>query len=123
MLAVPDGWPLTWFMGAGQGVEVAGSDDAGVPVIERGDRGQAEAFGDRYQPGVNAAEVLVSVLVGQLGDASPVTGGEVLDEQLTVGYRSVERGLGGGTELAVDQPASLRQHQLGGHQRTWMGLE
>jgi hypothetical protein len=60
------------------------SDDVEVPVIEGRDRGQAEAFGERYQPGVDAAEMLVGVLVGQFGDASLVGGCEVLDEQLTV---------------------------------------
>jgi len=84
MPAVPDEWPLTWLWEQRQDVDVAGSDYAEVPVIEGRNRCQAEAFSERDQPGVDPAEVLVGVLAGQFGDASPIGGCEVLDEQFVV---------------------------------------
>lgn len=84
MRVVPDGWALTWLREQPQDVGVAGSDYSEVPVIEGRDLGQAKAFGERYQSGVHAAEVLVGVLVGQFGNASPVGSCEALDEQLAV---------------------------------------
>ena len=51
--------------------------------------------------GVDAAEVLVGVVLGQLGDARPVGSGEGFDDELAVGDRPIQRGFGGGPELAV----------------------
>lgn len=92
-------------------------------MIEGRDLGQAEAFGELDQSGVYAAEVLVGVLVGRIGNPSPIASCEVLDEQLAVRYRPVERRLGGGAELAVDQLAGLCKDQLGGDEGTRVGLE
>ena len=80
---------------------MAGPHDAEVAPVEGGDRGEAEPLGDGDQAGVDAAEVLVGVVLGQLGDARPVGSGEGLDDELAVGDRPVQRGFGGGPELAV----------------------
>ncbi len=48
------------------------------------------------QAGVDAAEVLVGVALGQLGDAHPVGSGEGLDDELAVGDQPIQRGFGGG---------------------------
>lgn len=51
---------------------MAGPYDAEVAPVERCDRGEAEALGDGDQAGIDAAEVLVGVALGQLGDPRPV---------------------------------------------------
>jgi hypothetical protein len=58
------------------------------------------------QPGVNAAQVLVGVALGQLGNARPICRCEVLDDHFTGGDRAVESGFGGPAELAVEQPSA-----------------
>ena len=94
-LAPPSSWDQ------GENLGMAGPHDAGVAPVERGDRGEAEPLGDGDHGGVDAAEVLVGVLLGQLGDARPVGSGEGFDDELAVGDRPIQRGFGGGPELAV----------------------
>jgi hypothetical protein len=66
---------------------VAGAHDAEVAPVEGGDRGEAEPLGDGDQAGVDAAEVLVGVALGQFGDARPVGSGQGLDDELAAGDR------------------------------------
>ncbi len=91
--------PLSWDQGENLGV--AGPHDAEVAPVEGGDRGEAEALGDGDQAGVYAAEVLVGVALGQVGDTRPVGSGEGLDDELAVGDRPIQRGFGGGPDLAI----------------------
>lgn len=74
--------------------------------VEGGDCGEAEPLGDDDQAGVDAAEVLVGVLLGQLGDSRPVGFGELFDDELPVGDRPIQRGFSGRPELAVQCPTS-----------------
>lgn len=53
---------------------MGGPDDAEVAVVEGGDLGGAEAFGDGDEAGVGAAEGEVGVAVDELGDSGPVVG-------------------------------------------------
>jgi hypothetical protein len=62
-----------------------------MATIEGGDRGQLEPLSDCDQAGVDAAEVLVGVVLGQLGDALPVGCGELFDDQLAIGDRAIRR--------------------------------
>lgn len=77
-----------------------------MPPVEHGHRGKPKALGDDDQPGVNAAQVLVGVALGQLGNARPICRCEVLDDHFTGGDRAVESGFGGPAELAVEQPSA-----------------
>src|SRR5450755_1072140 len=90
-----------WSWDQGEDLGVAGSHDAEMAAVEGRDRGEVEALGDGDQAGVDAAEGLVGVPLGQLGDARPVGSGEVFDDGLAVGDRSIERRFGAGPELAV----------------------
>lgn len=54
-----------------------GTNDTEVAVVERGDRGLFEPFGDGDDRGVDHVEGEIGVDAEQLDDASPVLGGEI----------------------------------------------
>jgi hypothetical protein len=75
--------------------------------VEGGDRGEAEPLGDGDQAGVDAAEVLVGVLLSQFGDSRPVGSGELFDDELAVGDRRIQRGSAAGPSWrSSSQPVS-----------------
>jgi hypothetical protein len=81
---------------------VAGSYHTEVALVEGRDRGLVELLSDCNQAGVDAAETLVGVLLGQLGNAIPVGAGELLEDELAIGDRPIQSSFGGWPELAVE---------------------
>src|SRR5690349_20700657 len=100
--------------------DVLKADDAEVASIQRADVGYAKSLGKGDQAAVDATEVLIAVLDGERGDSSPVGRRERLDADLAGSHGLVERGLGRGPELPVDQPSGLGDHEFGRDE--WPGM-
>ncbi len=74
-------------------------DNPEVTVVEGGDPGYAEPFGDSNHGGVGATQPQVSIGDDQLADARPVVPVKAGDFELPAGDGGIETGLGLRTEL------------------------
>ncbi len=89
-------------------VGVVGSHNGEVSVVEGGDAGLIESFGDSDEAGVNKVESEIVVGVGELDAAVPVIGGEFDRFELTSGNEAKESLMGSGAETVENQPSRLR---------------
>lgn len=94
-----------------------------VATVKGRDGGDGEAFADRDQAGVGASEREVSVDFDEFGDAQVVARGERFDEDVPVGDRAVETGLGGWAGLPIDQVSGFVDDQRGGDESVGRGLD
>lgn len=91
--------------------------DCEVAVVEGGDAGDAEAFGDGDQAGVGAAEAEVGVGLDEFTDAGPVVWAERFDGEVAVDDRRVERGFGVWAEFSVEEVGGFGDDEGGGDER------
>jgi len=89
-------------------VGVVGSHNGEISVVEGGDAGLVEAFGDSDEAGVNKVESEIVVGVGELDAAVPVIGGEFDRFELASGNEAKEPLVGSGAETVENQPSRLR---------------
>ncbi len=71
-------------------VDVPRSDHAEMPSVDRRDLGEAEAFGDGHDGGVDGTQRQVGVAEDEFGGPAPVPGFETDDGQVAVAQRSEE---------------------------------
>ncbi len=84
-----------------------------VPAVHGGNRGNTEAFGDRYQRGIGATQPPIGVLPDKFGHPPQVDVGKVHWEELTSGLaadRIEELCLGGRPAEPVDEVARPGQN-------------
>lgn len=106
-----------------EGVDVAGTDDAEVAVVEGGDLGDAEAFGHGDDAGVDQAKTEVVVGVDQLDHPGPVVLGELDTFEVTGVDGPEEVGFGGGAEAGFDRPGGLDDDRDGDRQLTGVTVQ
>lgn len=82
-------------------VAMRGPHDMEVTVVEGGDPLDAVSFGESDERGIGAAEAEICVALDELADAFLARGVEVLDAELAVEDRRVERHLSVGAEFSV----------------------
>jgi len=98
-------------------VAMDGTYDAEVGLVESGDPGHVQSLGDGHEACVGTAQGQVGVGVDELADALPVTGPECLDKQVSADDRRIERRLGTGAELALEEIRSFGYDHGGRHER------
>ena len=103
--------------------DVLRADEAEMASVKGADAGCAESLSDRDEAAVDAAEMLIGVLNSERCDSSPIGCRERLDANLAGRRGLVQRGFGRRSELPVDQPSGLGDHEPGRDERSGMRLQ
>ena len=102
---------------------MTGADHREIAPVKRGDLDHIKALRNGYEACVNAAEVEVGIGVDQLGDAPPVGRPEGLGYKVAGRDGLVEASFGRRSELTINQPSGLGDHQGGRDERSGMALQ
>lgn len=89
-----------------------------MPVVESGDGSQPKTLGHGNQAGVESAKWVVAVLRGQLGDARPISRGQLFDRDLARSDCPIERRFFVWAQELIQVPAGFANDRSGSNQQT-----